>query len=416
MKSSGCVKMASAWLQNSKIKTSRESQTYVEVSTRLNQILFLTTATLSFLGVIVHADETIKVGLAVPLTGNFAPYNEVAGAQCMVKLINDALGINGEQIELLIQDTGADTQTAISVSKRFLSNGIVALGTIPFSDTMIPVAQIAAANGVTVVQSQSTQVEMHTGLVDNFLSNVAPDPYTANAAANYALSLGVKNIAIFTSDEGGSWSARTPEWFAQVIEANGGKLQARLNYTAGTSDWSPQIAELKAMKPAPDAIYISWAMPEIGILIRQLRSAGLEAWVIGSDGFDDPSLDALAEQDSSNLDRVFFGTLAPAIPSSRIEKFQTDCAAVGVEVNGLFPSLGGDMIKIIEYGIKASGSKEPAAIRAAICAADSIPVMSVPSISFKDTKSYVLRAIPVIGFKNGQRVVLSQTIPSNVPS
>ena len=381
---------------------------------KLTPISFLTAAALGLLGIAAQAEETIKIGLAVPLTGDFAPYNEVAGAQCMVKMINNAGGIKGKNIELLIQDTGSDTQAAISLTERFLSHGIVALGTIPFSDTMIPVAQIAAANGVTVVQSQSTQVEMHTGLVDNFLTNVAPDPFTATAAANYALSQGVKNIAIFTSDEGGSWSARTPEWFAEVIEANGGNLQARLNYTGGTMDWSPQIAELKALQPAPDAVYISWAMPDIGILIRQMRSAGLEAWVVGSDGFDDPSLDALAEQDPSILDRVFFGTLAPAISGSRIEKFQTDCAEVGV--NGLFPSLGGDMIKIIEYGITASGSLEPASIRAAIRAADSIPVMSVSSISFKDTKSYALRDIPVIGFKNGQRVLLSQNIPTNVPS
>ena len=275
---------------------------------KLTPISFLTAAAFGLLGIAAQAEETIKIGLAVPLTGDFAPYNEVAGAQCMVKMINNAGGINGKKIELLIQDTGSDTQAAISLTERFLSNGIVALGTIPFSDTMIPVAQIAAANGVTVVQSQSTQVEMHTGLVDNFLTNVAPDPFTATAAANYALSQGVKNIAIFTSDEGGSWSARTPEWFAEVIEANGGNLQARLNYTGGTMDWSPQIAELKALQPAPDAVYISWAMPDIGILIRQMRSAGLEAWVVGSDGFDDPSLDALAEQDPSILDRVF---LAP---------------------------------------------------------------------------------------------------------
>jgi len=275
---------------------------------KLTPISFLTAAALGLLGIAAQAEETIKIGLAVPLTGDFAPYNEVAGAQCMVKMINNAGGIKGKNIELLIQDTGSDTQAAISLTERFLSNGIVALGTIPFSDTMIPVAQIAAANGVTVVQSQSTQVEMHTGLVDNFLTNVAPDPFTATAAANYALSQGVKNIAIFTSDKGGSWSARTPEWFAEVIEANGGNLQARLNYTGGTMDWSPQIAELKALQPAPDAVYISWAMPDIGILIRQMRSAGLEAWVVGSDGFDDPSLDALAEQDPSILDRVF---LAP---------------------------------------------------------------------------------------------------------
>lgn len=362
------------------------------------------------------AQEAIKIGLPVPLTGDFAAYNEVDGARCMVEMINRDGGVDGRPLELLIQDTGADTQSAISLTEKFLGEGVVAIGTIPFSDTMIPVAQIAAAQGVSVIQSQSTQVEMHSGVVDNFISNVSPDPYTAAAAANFAVAQGVKNVAIFVSDEGGSWSARTPEWFAEVVVANGGTLQAKLNYTSGTTDWSPQIAELKALNPAPDAVYISWAMPDIGILIRQMRSAGLDAWVVGSDGFDDPSLDALAEESPGVLDKVFFGTLAPAVPDSRIDAFQKQCAEVGVEVSGLFPSLGGDMIKIIAYGIEAAGSDDPAAIREAIRAADSIPVMSVESVSFKDTKSYALREIPVIGFKDGQRVILTHDIPANVPS
>lgn len=385
-------------------------------SKTLRTLFLSTVAGVGLMAGAAVAEDTIKIGLPVPLTGDFAPYNEVDGAKCMAEMINREGGIDGKKIELLIQDTGADTQSAISLTEKFLGEGIVALGTIPFSDTMIPVAQVAATKDVTIVQSQSTQVEMHTGVVDNFITNVAPDPYTAAAAANYALSQGVKNVAIFTTDEGGSWSARTPKWFAEVIEANGGKLQATLNYTSGTTDWSPQIAELKKLDPAPDAVYISWAMPDIGILIRQMRSAGLDAWVVGSDGFDDPSLDALAKEDAKILDKVFFGTLAPAVPGSRIDEFQKECAKVGVKVSGLFPSLGGDMIKIIEYGIKTAGSTDPKAIREAIRAADSIPVMSVESISFKDTKSYALRKIPVIGFKDGKRVILTQDIPANVPS
>ena len=361
------------------------------------------------------AQEAIKVGFPVPLTGDFAAYNEVDGARCMAEMINQDGGVDGRMFELLVQDTGADTQTAISLTERYLGEDIVALATIPFSDTMIPVAQIAGSQGVSVIQAQSTQVEMHSGVVDNFITNVAPDPYTATAAANYALKQGVQNVAILTSDEGGSWSAALPEWFAEVIVENGGTLQTRLNYTSGTTDWSPQIAELRALDPAPDAVFISWAMPDIGILIRQMRSAGLDAWVVGSDGFDDPSLDALAEEDPSLLDKVFFGTLAPAVPGSRIAEFQDQCAEMGMEVNGLFPSLGADTIRIIEYGVQTAGSTDPVAVREAIRSAESIPVMSVEEITFKETGSYALREIPVIGFENGERVVLSQEIPENVP-
>ena len=50
------------------------------------------------------------------------------------------------------------------------------------------------------------------------------------------------------------------------------------------------------------------------VLIRQLKSAGIDAYVIGSDGFDDPSLDAIGSDDASILDKVFFATLAPSMP------------------------------------------------------------------------------------------------------
>jgi branched-chain amino acid transport system substrate-binding protein len=382
----------------------------------IKMLLMGTTASLGLLASAAAAEDVIKVGFPVPLTGDFAIYTEVDGARCMAEMINRDGGVNGMKFELLIQDTGSDTQTAISLSEKFLSEGIFALGTIAFSDTLIPVAQIVGAQGVTIIQAQSTQVEMHSGVVDNFLSSVAPDPYTATAAANYALSQGVKNVTIFTSDEGGSWSGRTPQWFADVIVENGGTLQATLNYTSGTTDWSPQIAELKALDPAPDAVYISWGMPDIGILIRQMRSAGLDAWVVGSDGFDDPSLDALAQADATILDKVFFGTLAPAVPGSRIDTFQKQCAEMGMPVNGLFPALGADMIMTVAYGVEAAGSTDPAAIREAIRSAESIPVMSVESISYNKTHSYALREIPVVGFKGGERVLLSQDVPANVPS
>ena len=388
----------------------------MKLSKTIQTLLLSTTASLGIMGAAASAEETIKVGFPVPLTGDFAIYTEVDGARCMAEMINRDGGVNGMKFELLVQDAGSDTQTAISLSEKFLSQGMVAMGTIAFSDTLIPVAQIVGTKGVTIIQAQSTQVEMQTGVVDNFLSNVAPDPYTAAAAANYALSQGVKNVAIFKTDEGGSWSAGTPQWFADVIVANGGTLQATLNYAGGTTDWSPQIAELKALDPAPDAVYISWGMPDIGVLIRQMRAAGLEAWVVGSDGFDDPSLDALAKDDPTLLNKVFFGSLAPAIPGSRIDQFQKECAAMGMEVNGLFPSLGADVIKTIAYGVEASGSTDPFAIREAIRSADSIPVMSVESISYRTTGSFALRQIPVIGFKDGKRVLLSLDVPTNVPS
>ncbi len=374
----------------------------------------LTAACLTF-AVPAMAEDTIKLGLGVPMTGDYAPYAEWQGARCMAEMINADGGVDGKKIEVLVQDSGGDTQTAISLAQKFLDEGAVMLGTIPFSDTMIPVAQVAAEYGVSIFQPQSTQVEMHAGLVDNFFTGVSPDPFTATAAANYALEQGVKNVVLMTSDEGGSWSARTPLWFGDVIEAGGGEVLSKLNFSFGTSDWSPQIAEIKALDKPVDAVYISSIMPDISVLIRQLKSAGIDAWVVGSDGFDDPSLDEIGADDPSILDKVFFATLAPSHADSAVVQFMNDCKEMGIDVPGLFPATGADTVKALAWAIETSGSTDPKTIADTLRSADSIPVMSVDEISFKETKTYAQRTIPVIGFKEGKRVLISNVIPENTP-
>ena len=61
---------------------------------------------------------------------------------------------------------------------------------------------------------------------------------------------------------------------------------------------------MKKLSTTPDAVYISSIMPDVGVLIRQMKAAGIDAWVIGSDGLDDPSLDSVADSDKSILDKV----------------------------------------------------------------------------------------------------------------
>ena len=110
-----------------------------------------------------------------------------------------------------------------------------------------------------------------------------------------------------------------------------------MNFSFGTSDWSPQIAEMKALNEKIDAVYISSIMPDIAVLIRQMRS-GIDAWVVGSDGFDDPSLDAIGADDPSILDKVFLQLCSKSCGWS-VVKFMNECKEMGIDVPGLFPRL-----------------------------------------------------------------------------
>lgn len=67
--------------------------------------------------------EPIKIGASMPLTGGFAiPGQKHAdGYQLCVDLINEAGGLLGRPVELIISDNQSDVDTALSQTERFIS-------------------------------------------------------------------------------------------------------------------------------------------------------------------------------------------------------------------------------------------------------------------------------------------------------
>ena len=63
-----------------------------------------------------YAQEPIKIGSSLPLTGNFSVTGEKhrQGFELCVDLINQKGGVLGRQVELIVSDNRSDTETAIS--------------------------------------------------------------------------------------------------------------------------------------------------------------------------------------------------------------------------------------------------------------------------------------------------------------
>ncbi len=241
-------------------------------------------AALALSGTAFAQDAEIKIGLAASLTGPYAPYAEVEGARCMADKLNKAG--EGPKITLLVEDTRSEPQLSVSIAQKFLDQGAQVITGIPFPDSLIPLSQLAANYGVTVFSAPNTQVEMQAAGFENFLAGAVPDPVNGAATAEAVYKAGARTAVIFTSADAGSWSEMLPRWFGQAFEHYGGKVVGELTHSLGTTDWSPQIARLKAMDPAPDAIMISSMLPDVGILIRQLKANGYDGWIVGTDGFD----------------------------------------------------------------------------------------------------------------------------------
>ncbi len=62
-----------------------------------------------------------------------------------------------------------------------------------------------------------------------------------------------------------------------------------------------------------------------------------------------------------------------------------------------------------------AGSTDPAAIRAALRAEGGNPGITAPMISYAENGGFPVKTVPVIGFKDGKRVLVADSLPSFVP-
>ncbi len=350
-------------------------------------------------------DAEIKIGLAASLTGPYAPYAEVEGARCMADKLNKAASPGDPKIELMIEDNRSDPQLSVSLGQKFLDAGAQIITGVPFPDALIPTAQIAEPYGATVFSAPNTQLEMQQAGLDNFIAGAVPDPINAAATANALYGKGARSVVLMVSPDAGSYSEKLPEWFGEVFEHLGGKVVSKINYSWGTTDWSPQIASIKALPQKPDAIHVCGVLPDVGILIRQLRANGYEGWVAGCDAFDDKSLEGTVGNPAS-LEKVMFATHGATGMDSPIDKFLAQCKADGYKVNGIFDALGADMLRVLVDGAK---------ILAAIQARDTFDLVTGGKISFKKRLTWPERNVPVIGFADGKRVLVQNIFPDFIP-
>jgi branched-chain amino acid transport system substrate-binding protein len=74
--------------------------------------------------------ETIKIGAVVPTTGPVAEdgASVLKGAKLAVKLFNDAGGLNGDKIDLLVEDGACIPAQSVAGAEKLISaNKVIAL-------------------------------------------------------------------------------------------------------------------------------------------------------------------------------------------------------------------------------------------------------------------------------------------------
>ncbi|MDG4553669.1 MAG: branched-chain amino acid ABC transporter substrate-binding protein [Candidatus Competibacter sp.] len=238
------------------------------------------------------AADTIKIGVAGPMTGGYAAFGEQfwRGASQAAEDINAAGGINGKQIELVKGDDACEPKQATAVANRLLDQDKVAAVVGHFcSSSTIPASEVYADAGVLVITPGSTNPKVtERGLVTVFRMCGRDDQQGPLAADFIVKELKAKKIAVVhDKDTYGQGIADAMRDRLKELKADN-RVVLYEGLTRGEKDFNALVTKIKAS--GADTVYFGGLYNEAGPLLRQLREQGLKVNFLSGDGSLDPAI------------------------------------------------------------------------------------------------------------------------------
>lgn len=261
----------------------------------------------------------IKLGIIGPMTGP----NAVGGAQMRmgaeqaVADINAAGGIKGEKVELVVGDDASDPKQGVSVANQFVGEGIRYVVGHFNSGVTIPTSEVFAENGILQVTPAATNPKVTERGLWNIFRTCGRDDQQGALWASYALDkfAGKKVVVLHDKTPYGQGLADVAK--AQLEGAN----QAPAMYEGiniGEKDFSALISKMKSA--SPDLVMWGGMHTEGGLILRQMREAGVNATMMSGDGITTSEFPAIAGEAAA-------GTLMSFGPDAR----ENPAAAKAVE-------------------------------------------------------------------------------------
>lgn len=226
--------------------------------------------------------EPIKIGAVVSLTGTYAGLGEPEKntIDMEVTRINDAGGIKGRELKVIIQDDGTDTAKAQSVTAKLIDQDkvLAIMGATGSGQTMAmrgevdraAIPQVSMA-GATVITAQFDPLVFQTPW-----SNKIVIPFTLA----YMQKQGIAKIGLI-SDTGGFGkdgaavvTAEAPKYGMQIVAAE--------TFNPGDTDTSAQLTRIKGS--GADVILMVNAGAEASTVAKNRESLGITIPLYGTHG------------------------------------------------------------------------------------------------------------------------------------
>lgn len=216
-----------------------------------------------------------RIGVMESVTGAGETYGTVAvqAKQLAVDEINEAGGINGRLLELVVEDSKCNAQDAITAYNKLtdVDEVKIILGT-SCSGAMLGAAPLAEREGVVMFSGLATNPDIAEA-GDYIFRTSLSDATVGVDTGNVLWADGIRNLA--TINESTDYAEGVRRTTTAQFEKLGGQIVAAESYPTDTTDFRTQLSKL--LNANPDAVHVaSQAEASGGTILKQLRELGYD--------------------------------------------------------------------------------------------------------------------------------------------
>jgi len=316
------------------------------------------------------AQDTIKIGVTQPLTGAFAASgNYVAqGARLSADEINQAGGVLGKKLELIVEDNKSNPTEAVATAEKLIVKDKVPvmLGAWGSGLTLAIMPKLEEYGVPMVVETSSSGKITTSG--NPWIFRISPtSEMEAKAFTPLVKQIGIKKADFLSTNN--DFGLGAAQEFSEMLKAQGVEIGVRETMDPKATDFSAQLAKIKAS--GSDTVFVTTAVEQITLILKQAREQQLKARIITTGGSNSPDqlIAQAGEAANGSYHLVFFTPWFPdAVKHPDVaKKFMAAWSSHKYEVGGLTEGFRGwDGINVIAAGIKAAEKAEPAAVQKAL--------------------------------------------------
>lgn len=221
------------------------------------------------------AGDVIKIGIVAPLSepgGVETGQALVNGAKIAAKEINDKGGLLGKQVKLVIGDTGGLPEKGTAVMERLITHDkVVAIGGEAHSSVAMAEIEVVHRYGIPFVISEAWSDGITAAGYPEVFRLTVSNSLIYSKAATWIKESGFKHVAVI--GENSDWGLGVIRVFKDNLKKAGVKVTS-FSAERTITDFTPQLLQLKAMKPPVDFLVDGFTGAAELLMIKQAYELG----------------------------------------------------------------------------------------------------------------------------------------------